>query len=148
LKMVDDLERYGRKNGKGFYDYDEKGKRQGLWPGLADHFPASDEQPDVEEVKARLILPQVLEAIRALEENVLLDIREGDVGAIFGWGFMPWSGGPLSWVDITGPAKVVELCDSMEAKHGERFKAPELLKDLAAKGETFYGRFQPVPAAA
>ncbi|MEM9099223.1 MAG: 3-hydroxyacyl-CoA dehydrogenase NAD-binding domain-containing protein [Pseudomonadota bacterium] len=148
LKMVDDLERFGRKNGKGFYDYDEKGKRQGLWPGLADHFPVAEEQPDVEEVKARLILPQVLEAIRALEENVLLDIREGDVGAIFGWGFMPWSGGPLSWVDITGPAKVVALCDEMEAKHGARFKAPALLRDLAEKGETFYGRFQPAPAAA
>ncbi|MBY8975042.1 enoyl-CoA hydratase/isomerase family protein [Rhodobacteraceae bacterium NNCM2] len=148
LKMVDELERYGRKNGKGFYTYDEKGKRQGLWPGLAEHFPPKNEQPDVEEVKTRLILTQVLEAVRALEEDVLLDIREGDVGAIFGWGFMPWSGGPLSWIDITGPAKVVEMCEAMTEKHGPRFEAPELLRDIARKGETFYGRFQPGAKAA
>ncbi|MEM8699996.1 MAG: 3-hydroxyacyl-CoA dehydrogenase NAD-binding domain-containing protein, partial [Pseudomonadota bacterium] len=147
LKMVDELGRFGRKNGKGFYQYDEKGKRQGLWEGLAEHFPVAEEQPDVEEVKTRLILSQTLEAVRALEENVLLDIREGDVGAIFGWGYMPWSGGPLSWIDITGPAKVVEMCDAMTAKHGDRFTAPALLCEMAAKGETFYGRFQPAEAA-
>ncbi|MEM7509201.1 MAG: 3-hydroxyacyl-CoA dehydrogenase NAD-binding domain-containing protein [Pseudomonadota bacterium] len=148
LKMVDELGRFGRKNGKGFYTYDEKGKRQGLWEGLAEHFPVADEQPDVEEVMHRLILSQTLEAVRALEEDVLLDIREGDVGAIFGWGYMPWSGGPLSWIDITGPAKVVEICDALEAKFGERFKAPALLREMAEKGETFYGRFQPEQQAA
>ena len=147
LKMVDDLGRYGRKNGKGFYAYDDKGKRTGLWEGLADHFPLAEEQPDVEEVKTRLILSQTLEAVRALEENVLLDIREGDVGAIFGWGYMPWSGGPLSWIDITGPAKVVEMCDAMEAKYGERFAAPALLREMAREGETFYTRFAPAEAA-
>ncbi|MEM6905215.1 MAG: FAD-dependent oxidoreductase, partial [Pseudomonadota bacterium] len=148
LKMVEELGRYGRKNAKGFYAYDDKGKRQGLWEGLAEHFPVSPTQPDVEEVKARLILSQTLEAVRALEDGVLMDIREGDVGAIFGWGFMPWSGGPLSWIDITGPAEVVAMCDRLEAKFGPRFKAPELLRDIAAKGESFYGRFTPQANAA
>ncbi|MEM7176722.1 MAG: 3-hydroxyacyl-CoA dehydrogenase NAD-binding domain-containing protein [Pseudomonadota bacterium] len=148
LTMVDELGRYGRKNGKGFYTYDDKGKRQGLWPGLAEHFPQKNQQPDVEEVKTRLILMQVLEAIRALEENVLLDIREGDVGAIFGWGFMPWSGGPLSWVDITGPARVVEMCEDMVAKHGDRFAPPALLREIADRGETFYERYAPGSEAA
>ena len=146
--MFEGQGRAGRKNGKGFYDYDEKGKRQKLWPDLADHFPIADEQPDLEEVKNRLILSQVLEAIRAKEEDVLVDIREGDVGAILGWGFAPWSGGPMSWVDLTGPAEVVAICDALTAKFGDRFKAPDLLKDIASKGETFYGRFQPQQAAA
>jgi len=140
--------RAGRKNGKGFYDYDEKGKRAALWPDLAKHFPVSDDQPDFEEVKNRLILSQVLEAVRAKEEGVLVDIREGDVGAILGWGFAPWSGGPMSWIDLTGPAEVVALCDALTEKFGERFAAPDLLREIADKGETFYGRFQPQQAAA
>ena len=100
--MVEDKERLGRKNKAGFYAYDEKGKRQGLWPGLADHYPVVDTQPSLEEVQHRLMMAQTLEAVRALEEDVLMDIREGDVGAILGWGFAPWSGGPLSWLDILG----------------------------------------------
>ncbi|MCC5974756.1 MAG: enoyl-CoA hydratase/isomerase family protein, partial [Rubellimicrobium sp.] len=83
--------RLGRKANAGFFDYDEKGKRQGYWKGLGDRFSPRNEQPELEEVKNRLILPQVLEAVRALEEGVLEDIREGDVGAILGWGFAPWS---------------------------------------------------------
>jgi len=140
--------RAGRKNGKGFYDYDEKGKRTMLWPDLGKHFPVSDDQPDFDEIKNRLILSQVLEAVRAKEEDVLVDIREGDVGAILGWGFAPWSGGPMSWIDLTGPADVVAICDALEAKFGDRFKAPALLRDIAEKGETFYGRFQPQQVAA
>ncbi len=146
--LYEDQGRAGRKNGKGFYDYDENGKRQALWPDLATHFPVSEDQPDFEEVKNRLILAQVLEAVRAKEEDVLVDIREGDVGAILGWGFAPWSGGPMSWIDLTGPADVVAICDALTAKYGNRFAAPNLLKDIAAKGETFYGRFQPQQAAA
>ena len=86
-------------------------------------------------------MAQVLEAVRALEEGVLTDIREGDVGAILGWGFAPWSGGPFSWLDIIGAARAVEICDGLEATHGKRFAAPALLRDLAAKGEGFYDRF-------
>jgi 3-hydroxyacyl-CoA dehydrogenase/enoyl-CoA hydratase/3-hydroxybutyryl-CoA epimerase len=86
--------------------------------------------------------------VRALEEGVLMDIREGDVGAILGWGFAPWSGGPLSWLDIIGAAKAVEWCDQLTEKHGDRFAAPALLRDMAAKGDTFYDRFNPAQAAA
>jgi len=148
IKMFEGAGRAGRKNGKGFYDYDEKGKRTGLWPDLAEHFPVADQQPDVEEVKNRLVLAQALEAVRAMEEDVLVDIREGDVGAILGWGFAPWSGGPLSWIDLTGPAEVVAICDDLTAKYGERFTAPALLRDVASKGDTFYGRFEPKAEAA
>ncbi len=139
--------RLGRKAKAGYYNYDEKGKRTGLWPGLRDNWETADDQPELTEVQHRLAMAQVLEAVRALEEDVLLDIREGDVGAILGWGFMPWSGGPLSWLDMIGAAKAVEICDGLEAEHGERFKAPDLLKDIAKKGDSFYGRFGAKQAA-
>jgi len=132
--------RLGRKSLSGFYNYDEKGKRTGLWEGLATNWPTGD-QPDFTDVQHRLAMIQTLEAVRALEEGVLEDIREGDVGAILGWGFMPWSGGPFSWLDILGAGKAVEICDHLKATYGNRFDAPALLREMADKGESFYGRF-------
>ncbi len=133
--------RLGRKSLSGFYNYNEKGKRTGLWEGLEENWPHADDQPDFTDVKHRLAMVQTLEAVRALEEGVLEDIREGDVGAILGWGFMPWSGGPFSWLDILGATKAVEICDRLAETCGERFKAPALLVEMAEKGESFYGRF-------
>ncbi|MDV4167007.1 3-hydroxyacyl-CoA dehydrogenase NAD-binding domain-containing protein [Rhodovulum sp. FJ3] len=143
-----DQGRLGRKSAAGFYAYDDKGKRTGLWDGLGAQYAVAEDQPELTEVQHRLLFAQVLEAVRALEEGVLMDIREGDVGAILGWGFAPWSGGPLSWLDIIGAAKAVEWCDRLTEKHGDRFAAPALLRDMAAKGDTFYGRFNPAQAAA
>ncbi|MEE3316609.1 MAG: 3-hydroxyacyl-CoA dehydrogenase NAD-binding domain-containing protein, partial [Pseudomonadota bacterium] len=143
-----DQGRLGRKSAAGFYAYDDKGKRTGLWDGLGAQYAEAEDQPELTEVQHRLLFAQVLEAVRALEEGVLMDIREGDVGAILGWGFAPWSGGPLSWLDIIGAAKAVEWCDQLTEKHGDRFAAPALLRDMAAKGDTFYGRFNPAQAAA
>ncbi len=133
--------RMGRKAKAGFYAYDDKGKRTGLWEGLAGKYPATEDQPDVTEVQHRLMFAQALEAVRALEEGVLMDIREGDVGAILGWGFAPWSGGPLSWLDMISATKAVELCEGLAQRHGARFEAPALLRDLATSGEGFYDRF-------
>lgn len=133
--------RMGRKAKAGFYDYDERGKRQLFWSGLEAQYPPLKEQPELADVKDRLIFVQALEAVRALESNVLTDIREGDVGAILGWGFAPWSGGPFSWLDMIGISYAVERCDRLEEAFGPRFKAPQLLRDMAAAGETFYGRF-------
>ncbi|TCP41292.1 3-hydroxyacyl-CoA dehydrogenase NAD-binding domain-containing protein [Rhodovulum marinum] len=148
LFWMADQGRLGRKAKAGFYAYDEAGKRTGLWDGLAAHYPAAEDQPDLSEVQHRLLCAQVLEAVRALEEGVLMDIREGDVGAILGWGFAPWSGGPFSWLDMIGAAKAVALCDDLAARHGERFTAPGLLREMAERGETFYGRFGPAAQAA
>ncbi len=133
--------RLGRKAGAGFYAYSDKGERLGLWDGLDAAWPVAKDQPDLSEVQHRLLMAQVLEAVRALEDGVLTDIREGDVGAILGWGFAPWSGGPFSWLDILGAAKAVDICDRLEAARGSRFAAPALLRDMARTGETFYGRF-------
>ncbi len=133
--------RLGRKAKAGFFDYDETGKRQGYWAGLADHYPLINPQPDLLEVQHRLMFVQVLEAVRALEEGVLEDIREGDVGAILGWGFAPWSGGPFSWLDILGTPYAAERCDQLAAAHGPRFTCPALLREMADKGHSFYKRF-------
>ncbi len=140
--------RLGRKAAAGFYAYDEKGKRTGLWEGLAAQHPVAEDQPDQPEVQHRLLMAQVLEAVRAFESGVLMDIREGDVAAILGWGFAPWSGGPFSWLDMLGLGRAVEICDDLTARHGERFAAPALLREMAEKGETFYGRFSPSQKAA
>lgn len=145
---MEDLGRLGRKAKAGFFDYDEKGKRQGYWKGMHDKFPLADEQPDLRDVQDRLMFVQVLEAVRALEEGVLEDIREGDVGAILGWGFAPWSGGPFSWLDIIGAPYAAERCDQLQAKFGDRFECPALLREMADKGQTFYGRFGPDAKAA
>ncbi|MEO0701220.1 MAG: 3-hydroxyacyl-CoA dehydrogenase NAD-binding domain-containing protein [Pseudomonadota bacterium] len=147
LFWMADEGRMGKKASAGFYSYDDKGKRAGLWPGIADKFGGAG-RPDLTEVQHRLLMAQVLEAVRALEDGVLTDIREGDVGAILGWGFAPWSGGPFSWLDMIGAAKAVEICDALTRDHGARFTAPALLREMADKGQTFYDRFAPEAVAA
>ncbi|NVO24193.1 3-hydroxyacyl-CoA dehydrogenase NAD-binding domain-containing protein [Donghicola mangrovi] len=138
LFWLADEGRLGRKAAAGFYAYDEKGKRTGLWDGLAAKYPHADEQPDLHEVQHRLLMAQVLEAVRAFEEGVLEDIREGDVGAILGWGFAPWSGGPFSWLDIIGAPFAEAVCDDLTEKHGPRFECPALLRKMADKNGSFY----------
>jgi 3-hydroxyacyl-CoA dehydrogenase / enoyl-CoA hydratase / 3-hydroxybutyryl-CoA epimerase len=140
--MVEDLGRYGRKNGKGFYDYDSKPKK--LWSGLSELAPVkiSDSTPElVEDQKQRLLYRQAVEVARCWEEGVIDDPREADVGAILAWGFAPWTGGPITLIDQTGLKAFVEQADKYAAQYGDRFKVPELLRDMAAKGETFYGNF-------
>ncbi|MEE9589566.1 MAG: 3-hydroxyacyl-CoA dehydrogenase family protein, partial [Hyphomicrobiaceae bacterium] len=146
-RMVDELGRLGRKAKKGFYDYPENGKKR-LWPGLAEIYPLAQPQPAVEELKLRYLTIQAIEAVRALAENVVTDVREADIGAIFGWGFAPWSGGPISYIDTRGPAQVIADCEVLADTFGERFEVPALLRDIADKGETFYGRFAPRDRAA
>ncbi|WP_029375329.1 3-hydroxyacyl-CoA dehydrogenase NAD-binding domain-containing protein [Oceanicola sp. S124] len=140
--------RKGRKANAGFYEYDEKGKRTGMWQGLEAKYPHAEVQPELVEVQHRLMFAQVLEAVRALEEGVLEDIREGDVGAILGWGFAPWSGGPFGWLDMLGAAYAADRCDHLSATYGERFACPALLREMAEKGQTFYKRFGPEAKAA
>ncbi len=131
--------RLGRKAKAGFYAYDEAGKRTGLWEGLSERYPLAEDQPDLVTVQQRLLFAQVLEAVRAIEDGVLTDIREGDVGAILGWGFAPWSGGPFSWLDMLGAAYAVERCDALVAEYGDRLAPPALLREMADSGKTFYG---------
>ncbi|GLK54678.1 3-hydroxyacyl-CoA dehydrogenase/enoyl-CoA hydratase/3-hydroxybutyryl-CoA epimerase [Methylopila capsulata] len=147
--LVETEGRLGRKNRKGFYDYPEGGKKS-LWPGLADlqETKLDPEALDVTEIRHRLLVTQALEAARTVEEGVITDVREADVGAILGFGFAPFTGGPLSWIDGMGPKAFVALAEGLAAKHGPRFAPNALLKDLAAKDDTFYGRFAPTKAPA
>ena len=136
-----DQGRLGRKSAAGFYEYDARGKRVGIWKGLRDQYTKDGANLDLLEVQHRLMFAQTLEAVRALEEGVLMDVREGDVGAILGWGFAPWTGGPLSWFDMLGASYAAARCDDLEASYGPRFKAPDLLLELAEEGDGFYSRF-------
>ena len=141
-KMVEELGRYGRKNGKGFYDYDVKPKV--IWPGLAELAPVKidDSTPEmVADQKRRLLFRQAVEVARCWEEGVIDDPREADVGAILAWGFAPWTGGPITYIDQYGLKAFVDQADTYAAQYGDRFAPPQLLRDMAAKGETFYGRF-------
>ena len=135
--------RLGRKARAGFFNYSEKGKREGFWKGLEEKYPLSTTIPAFEDVQHRLMFIQALEAVRALEEGVLMDIREGDVGAILGWGFAPWSGGPLSWLDILGTPYAAERCQTLCETYGQRFECPPLLADMGKNNEAFYERFSP-----
>jgi 3-hydroxyacyl-CoA dehydrogenase / enoyl-CoA hydratase / 3-hydroxybutyryl-CoA epimerase len=144
--IVEKKGRLGRKNAKGFYDYDEKGKRIRLWPELIASNANWKTDASVQEMKDRFL--QALEAARCFEESVLTDPRDADVGAILGWGFAPFTGGPISYIDTIGTKAFVARCDDFAAKYGDRFKPNKLLRDMAAKGETFYVRFAPRKQAA
>ncbi len=151
VELVEKQGRLGRKNSKGFYDYPEKGKGQkSLWPGLGALQPKhlDPDTLDVEELKQRFLVVQAVEAARTVEDHVITDMREADVGSILGFGFAPFTGGALSYIDFMGTKKFVALCHKFEAKYGSRFTPPKLLVEMAAKGETFYGRFPPKKAAA
>lgn len=139
IKMVEEFQRLGKKIGKGFYDYPEGGKR-GLWPGLAEHFPPADEQPPVEEVIERLIMIQSVEATRCLAENVVMRPMDADVGALLGWGYPAFRGGPVGWIQTMGVARFVAAAERLAAKHGVRFASPKLLLEMVERGETFYPR--------
>jgi 3-hydroxyacyl-CoA dehydrogenase/enoyl-CoA hydratase/3-hydroxybutyryl-CoA epimerase len=142
--MVEKHGRYGRKNRKGFYDYPENGQKR-LWPGLADlqEVKLDPDTIDVQELKDRLLGIQALETARCFEENVLTDVREADVGSILGFGFAPFTGGTLSHIDMMGTKRFVAMCEKLAAKYGARFAPSPLLTEMAARGESFYGRFAP-----
>ncbi len=136
--MVNKLGRSGRRFGAGFYDYDDKGNKKGLWKGITDHFPLAEVQPSVEEVQQRLMFIQLIATAQCYHEEVVSDPQSADLGAIFGWGFAPWTGGPMSHIDTMGVDNFVRIADNLAQQHGERFNPPMSFRDKADKGETFY----------
>ena len=149
-RMVADLGRYGRKNGKGFYDYPESQPKR-LWPGLSDVVAPTVKAAEpalVEQLRTRLLYRQAVEAARCMAEGVVTDPRDADVGAILGWGFAPWTGGPISLIDGVGVKTFVERCDRLAEAYGDRFAPPQRLRDMAAQGERFYGAPQVAHQAA
>jgi 3-hydroxyacyl-CoA dehydrogenase/enoyl-CoA hydratase/3-hydroxybutyryl-CoA epimerase len=135
--------RYGRKNGKGFYDYPD-GRAKTLWPGIvAICSPGNASQVSFAELKERLLLIQALETARCFEEGVIADVREADVGAILGFGFAPFTGGPLSYIDTIGARRILERCRNYVRRYGARYAATKLIMSMARKGDGFYERFPP-----
>ncbi len=133
-------ERWGRKNGKGVYDYPQ-GEAKRLWSGLAEMYPVkiSRSTPElVEHIKQRLLYRQAVEAARCMDENVVTAARDADVGAILGWGFAPWTGGPISLIDSVGVEDFTKACEALAEQYGSRFAPPALLKTMSEKNERFY----------
>jgi 3-hydroxyacyl-CoA dehydrogenase/enoyl-CoA hydratase/3-hydroxybutyryl-CoA epimerase len=128
VKMVEELKRPGRKAGAGWYEYGEDGKR--LWPGIGEHFPRAADQPDVEEVKNRLMHIQALETARCIEEGII-SAADADIGSILGWGFPAWTGGTASYIGLMGADKVAAECETLAGKHGARFDPPSNLGTMA-----------------
>jgi 3-hydroxyacyl-CoA dehydrogenase/enoyl-CoA hydratase/3-hydroxybutyryl-CoA epimerase len=136
-EMVEQLERKGKRFGKGFYDYPADARKR-LWPGLGKHFPLADEQPPVRELKKRFLTIQALETARCFEEGVLTHAEDADIGSIFGWGFPAWTGGTLSYIDTIGIREFVAECDRMAETYGERFRVSGWLRARAENGQDFY----------
>ena len=150
IDMIEKHDRYGAhpppkddgtpRQPAGFYEYFEGGKR--LWPELttamAEYIAQDAEQPSGAEVKQRYLFTQCLEAARCLEEGVLTNVRDGDVGVIMAVGFPAFTGGPFTYVDNYGVEKFVADADALATKYGKRFEPPELLRTMAEERKTFY----------
>ncbi|MFQ5548015.1 MAG: 3-hydroxyacyl-CoA dehydrogenase NAD-binding domain-containing protein [Woeseia sp.] len=139
VKFVEDLDRKGKRFGKGFYEYPEGGKKH-LWPGLKEHYPLAAIQPSAEEVRQRLFYVQAIETVRCMDEGVIMHPADADIGSVFGWGFPPYTGGTISFIETEGLAAFVSEADRLAETYGERFAVPDSLKSMAKRGETFYQR--------
>ncbi|MGK5094278.1 3-hydroxyacyl-CoA dehydrogenase family protein [Deltaproteobacteria bacterium TL4] len=135
-KMVKELDRSGKKTGKGFYEYPQNGKKH-LWPGLQEHFIPAQEELSQEEMMDRLMFVQAVETVKCLEENVLTSVADANIGSLFGWGFPAFKGGTLQFINDYGVQAFVTRCEELAQKYGERFAPPQLLKKMASNNETF-----------
>jgi 3-hydroxyacyl-CoA dehydrogenase/enoyl-CoA hydratase/3-hydroxybutyryl-CoA epimerase len=139
-KMVE-LGRPGRLGGAGFFDYDENGKRVGLWSGLADVFPIKGNPADVDlhELSERMLVIEAVESARCVEEGVIVATADANIGSIMGIGFPPWTGGVLQYINgfPGGVAAFVARADELAERYGDRFTPNPLLRKKAENGETF-----------
>jgi 3-hydroxyacyl-CoA dehydrogenase/enoyl-CoA hydratase/3-hydroxybutyryl-CoA epimerase len=142
-KQFVEMGRLGKKSKAGFYEYPEGGKKY-LWDGLAQLFPVAESQPDIEEVKKRLLYRQVLETVKCWEEGVIRTKLDADLGSILAWGFPPYMGGTLSFVDTVGVEAFVAECDRLADAYGNRFRPTKKLREMALNGEGFYEKQQKI----
>jgi 3-hydroxyacyl-CoA dehydrogenase / enoyl-CoA hydratase / 3-hydroxybutyryl-CoA epimerase len=137
-KMIE-IGRPSKLKGAGFYEYDESGRRQGLWAGLADTFPVADEQPEIAELKDRMLFIEAIETARCFAEGVIESAAAANIGSIMGIGYPPNTGGAVQFMQgyEGGLAGFVARARELAATYGDRFEPPTYLVDLAEKGERF-----------
>ncbi|MBT9599552.1 MAG: 3-hydroxyacyl-CoA dehydrogenase, partial [Vitreoscilla sp.] len=135
MRQLCALGRVGKKAGQGFYDWSDGDKT--LWPGLAQMFPVAAEQPGQQDLIDRLMFAQANEAARCLQEGVLRSVADGNVGSVLGWGFAPFQGGALQYVNSVGPARFVVRARELAARHGPRFEPAANIVALAEHGGLF-----------
>ncbi len=136
-RMVNEFKRCGKNEGGGYFDYPEDGEKH-MWPGLKDAF-APNGYIDIpyEDIKDRLMMSPSLEAARAMEEGIINSVPDGNIGSIMGIGFPPHTGGVFQAINARGVAAFTARAEELAERYGEAFQPPQLLKDMAAKGETF-----------
>ncbi|GLZ29613.1 3-hydroxyacyl-CoA dehydrogenase [Lentzea sp. NBRC 105346] len=136
LQQLVDLGRTGKSGGAGFYEYPSEGKKF-LWPELVTRYTKPDAGVSEQDVRDRLLYIQSLETIRCLDENVLTSVADANIGSIFGFGFAPWTGGTLQFVNSTGLAAFVDRADYLADTYGERFRPPASLRDRATRNQPY-----------
>ena len=134
--MVKQEKRLGKAQGAGFYEYPPDGEKY-LWPDLQKHFPPAETKLSQAEMIERMTFVQALETARCYEEGVLTSVADANIGSIFGWGFAPFKGGTLQFITDYGLAAFVARSRELAAKYGQRFAPPDILIEMAEKGETF-----------
>src|SRR5271165_2337997 len=132
------LGRPGRRQGGGFYEYPAGGGKKFLWPALVEYFPPRTAQPMAQELAVRFLSIQALEAARCVEEGVVADPADADLGSVLGIGYPQWTGGALSYIDTVGVKTFVANCERFAAAHGPRYHPSPWLRTRAAANQTFY----------
>ncbi|MFJ8917048.1 3-hydroxyacyl-CoA dehydrogenase NAD-binding domain-containing protein [Amycolatopsis sp. NPDC102389] len=138
-RMVEEFDRKGRSTGSGFYDYDESGKRTGLWPGLRDAFKSGSAEVPFEDLKERMLFAEALETVKCFDEGVLTTIADANIGSIFGIGFPAWTGGVIQYINQYegGLQGFVDRARELAERYGDHFTPPASLVEKAAKGEIY-----------
>jgi 3-hydroxyacyl-CoA dehydrogenase/enoyl-CoA hydratase/3-hydroxybutyryl-CoA epimerase len=135
VKQLCEIGRVGKKAGKGFYDWSEDGRT--LWSGLAQLAPVAARQPPQRELIDRLMFAQANEAARCYEEKVVRSVADANVGSILGWGFAPFQGGALQFINAMGARAFVERARALAAKFGPRFEPAAVVVKMAESGACF-----------
>ena len=140
LKRVVDAGRTGRKGKKGFYRYDDEGKKGDVDSSVYDLMPTGQTRSSLptEEIQQRTVLAMLNEASRCLEEGIIRSPRDGDVAAVFGIGFPPFRGGPFRYIDTVGPARIVQQLEELNGRYPPRFQPSDILLDMARSKQRFY----------
>ncbi|WP_308103080.1 MULTISPECIES: 3-hydroxyacyl-CoA dehydrogenase NAD-binding domain-containing protein [unclassified Nocardia] len=123
--------RPGRLEKAGFYEYDESGKRTGLWPGLREHFKSvAGFQVPLQDLIDRMLFIEAIETQKCFDEGVLTSTADANIGSIFGIGYPAWTGGVHQFIVgyPGGQQAFVARADELKAKYGDRFEVPASLR--------------------